>query len=50
LRPAQSEWTFIRQALRQAVDGGLITRKQIRNAELSETARKMVEDALRRAA
>jgi hypothetical protein len=44
------ERTFIRQALRQAVDGGLITRKQIRNAELSETARKMVEDALRRAA
>ena len=44
------ERTFIRQALRQAVDRGLITRKQIRNAELSETARKMVEDALQRAA
>ena len=44
------ERTFIRQALRQAVDGGLITRKQIRNAELSETVRNMVEDALRRAA
>ena len=44
------ERTFIRQALRQAVDRGLITRQQLRNAELSETARKMVQDALRRAA
>jgi predicted transcriptional regulator of viral defense system len=44
------ERTFIRQALRQAVDRGLITRQQLRNAQLSETARKMVEDALRRAA
>src|ERR1035438_9926870 len=38
------ERTFIRQALRQAVDRGLITRQQLRNAQLSETARKMVED------
>ncbi|MGC2404355.1 MAG: hypothetical protein WA510_31475, partial [Acidobacteriaceae bacterium] len=44
------ERTFTRQALRQAVDRGLITRQQLRNAELSETARKMVEDVLRRAA
>ena len=44
------ERTFIRQALRQAVDRGLITRQQLRNAQLSETARKMLEDALRRAA
>src|SRR5271166_1077840 len=44
------ERTFIRQALRQAVDRGLITRQQLRNVQLSETARKMVEDALRRAA
>ena len=29
---------------------GLITRQQLRNPELSETARKMVEDVLRRAA
>ena len=44
------ERTFIRQALRQAVDRGLITRQQLRNAQLSETAREMVEDALRQAA
>jgi len=44
------ERTFIRQALRQAVDRGLITRQQLRNAKLSETARTMVEDALRQAA
>src|SRR5208283_5524742 len=44
------EQTFIRQALRQAVDRGLITRQQLRNAELSETALKIVDDALRRAA
>jgi len=44
------EQTFIRQALLQAVDRGLVTRQQFRSADLSETARKMVEDALRRAA
>lgn len=44
------ERTFIRQALRQAVDRGLITRRQLRNAKMGETARKIVEDALRRAA
>jgi hypothetical protein len=44
------ERTFIRQALRQAVDRGLITRQQIRNAHLGEPAHKMIEEALRRAA
>ena len=44
------ERNFIRQALRQAVDRGLITRQQIRNARLSGPARKMVEEVLRRAA
>ena len=44
------EQRFIRQALRQAVDRGLITRQQIRNARLSGPAHKMVEEVLRRAA
>lgn len=44
------ERTFIRQALRQAIDRGLITRQQLRSADLSETARKIVGDAFRRAA
>jgi hypothetical protein len=44
------ERTFIRQALRQAIDRGLITRQQLRSADLSETARKIVGDVLRRAA
>ncbi len=44
------ERTFIRQALRQAVHRGLITRQQLRSAKMSEIARKMVEDVLRRAA
>src|ERR1035437_5896793 len=44
------ERTFLSQALRKAVDRGLIPRQQLRNAQLSETARKVVEDALRRAA
>lgn len=44
------EQRFIRQALRQAVDRGLITRQQIRNARMSGPAQKMVEDVLRRAA
>src|SRR5450432_2086033 len=41
---------FIRQALRQAVDRGLITRQQIRNAHLGDPVHKMIEEALRRAA
>ena len=44
------ERNFIRQALRQAVDRGLITRQQIRSAQMSEPARKIVQEALRRAA
>ena len=44
------ERTFIRQALRQAVDRGLITRQQIRNTRMSGPARKFVEEVLRRAA
>lgn len=41
---------FIRQALRQAVDRGLITRQQIRNAKLGGPAGKLVEEVLRQAA
>jgi hypothetical protein len=41
---------FIRQALRQAIDRGLITRRQIRDTQLSEPARKIVEQVLRRVA
>ena len=44
------EQRFIRQALRQAVDRGLITRQQIRNAHLSGPASKLVEQVLLRAA
>lgn len=44
------ERNFIRQALRQAVDRGLITRQQIRNAQMTGPARKTVEGVLRRAA
>jgi hypothetical protein len=34
----------------QAFDRGLITRQQLRNAKMSETARKIAVDALRLAA
>ena len=44
------ERNLIRQALRQAVARGLITRQQIRNRPMSPPARKLVEDALRRVA
>lgn len=44
------ERNFIRQALRQAVDHGLITRQQIRGAQPRGPARKMIEEVLRRAA
>ena len=44
------ERAFIRQALRQAIERGLITRQQIRNMRMSERARKLVLEALRRAA
>jgi len=44
------ERNFIRQALRQAVDRGLITRQQIRSTHMNGPARKIVQEALRRAA
>src|SRR6266853_1586949 len=44
------ERNFIRQALRQAFDRGLITRQQIRNARMSGPARTIVEEVLRRVA
>jgi hypothetical protein len=44
------ERNFIRQALRQAVDRGLVTRQQIRNTRMSGPTRKFVEEVLRRAA
>lgn len=40
------ERTFLRQALRQAIDRGLITRRQLRDASMSETARKITAVAL----
>jgi hypothetical protein len=44
------ERNFIRQAIRQAFDRGLITRQQIRNARMSGPERKIFEEALRKAA
>jgi hypothetical protein len=44
------ERNFIRQAVRQAADRGLITRQKIRNTPMNVPARKIIEDALRRAA
>lgn len=44
------EHSFIRQALRQALQRGLITRQQIRTAQLPDPARKLFADVLRRAA
>ena len=44
------ERTFIKQALRQALERGLIRRQQIHTTRLSEPARKIVEDVLRRVA
>src|SRR5713226_8488624 len=44
------ERRLILQALKQAVDRGLVTRQQIRNARLSGTARRIVEEVLRRTA
>ncbi|HEV2486281.1 MAG TPA: type IV toxin-antitoxin system AbiEi family antitoxin domain-containing protein [Terracidiphilus sp.] len=41
------ERLFIRQAIRQSVERGLITRRQLRDAAMSETAREIVADALR---
>ena len=44
------ERTFIHQALRQALDRGLITRRQIRSTPMSGPARRIVEEALRQVA
>jgi hypothetical protein len=44
------ERNFIRQAITQGVDRGLITRQQIRDRQMSEPARRIFEEALRRAA
>ena len=44
------ERNFIRQAITQAVDRGLITRQQIRDRQMSEPACRIFEEALRRAA
>jgi predicted transcriptional regulator len=44
------ERSFIRQALRQALQRGLITRQQIRNAQLTGPARKIFTEVLRRVA
>ncbi len=46
----RAEPTFIRQALQQAIERGLVTRQQLRSVECSEESRKVIEDALRRAA
>ena len=44
------ERTFLRQALRQALDRGLINRHQFKNVKLSVPAQRVFEDLLRRVA
>jgi predicted transcriptional regulator of viral defense system len=44
------EQRFIRQALRQALDRGIITPQQVRNRQLSGPSRKIVGEVLRRVA
>jgi hypothetical protein len=44
------ERSFICQAITQAVDHGVITRPEIRSRQMSEPARRIFEEALRRAA
>jgi predicted transcriptional regulator of viral defense system len=44
------ETTFLIQAVRQALERGLITNQQLQDATLSEAARKVVDKALGRAA
>ncbi len=41
---------FIRQALRQALERGLVRRQELRSTQLQGPARKMVDESLRRAA
>jgi predicted transcriptional regulator of viral defense system len=50
IESGEVERNFIRQALTQAVDRGMITRQQIRNAQLAEPTRKVIEAILRKAA
>jgi predicted transcriptional regulator of viral defense system len=42
--------SIMRQAIRQAADRGLITRQQIRNTPMGDTARAFIEHTLRRVA
>jgi hypothetical protein len=44
------ERSMIIQAVRQAFERGLITRSQIRSTPMSDTERKLIDGALRRAA
>jgi predicted transcriptional regulator of viral defense system len=44
------ERSILRQAIRQAADRGLISRQQIHDTHMTEPARRLIEDALRRAA
>lgn len=50
IESSEVEKNFIRQALTQAVDRGIITRQQIRDAKLSEPTRKLIEEMLRQVA
>jgi hypothetical protein len=45
-----AERNFIRQAIRQAFQRGLIHRQQIQSAIMSETSRKIIEETISRAA
>ena len=42
--------SILRQAIRQAADRGLISQRQIRDTHMTEPARRLIEDTLRRAA
>ena len=44
------ERAFVRQAIRQAFDRGLITRPDLRKAKLSEPVREVFEEVLKRVA
>jgi hypothetical protein len=44
------ERVFLRQALGQAIDRGLITRQQIKTAKLNDSVQKIFEDVLRKVA
>jgi hypothetical protein len=44
------ERAFLRQALRQALDRGLINRHQIKSVKLNVPAQRVFEDLLRRVA